>query len=233
MRLLKGLPYRRKELLAGLLLVTICFGLAGFMHAQGPEEFAQSLLLITLEIIIPLTIGSIAAGLLSGDPALDLLLCAHRPAWQTLLSRLLSIGIVGVVLCFSAIFLAAAWDLVLPADGADRLYIGLSPLVFYLGLSSAAALLRGRMMDGVLASLGVMGISLTLLLQIPQLCAANAPGAPCPAWLASPMMTLGNPVDAFWPLNRLVWLLLGLALLGLSLRLARREEALLQEVSTE
>jgi hypothetical protein len=233
MRPLRGLPHRRKELLAGFLLAMICLGSAGFLHAQHADETASALLMVTLEIIAPLNIGLVSAGLLSGDPALDLLLCAHRPAWQTLLVRLLLVGMVGVILSCIALSLASLWGLLLPIDGSDRLYIGLSPLVFYMGLSSAAALLRGRMLDGVLASLGFMGVSLTLLPLIPQLCAAGGPGEPCPGWLASPMMTLGNPMDAYWPLNRLVWLLLGLVLLGLSLRLARREEALLQAVSTE
>ena len=233
MRLLRWLPARRVELLVSLLLALGCFGLTGFLHEQSADEAALLLILVTLEIILPLAMGLLSAGLLAGDPALDLLLSAHRPAWQTLLVRLLFIGGVGVLLSSIALALVAYWDLALPKNGSAQIYIWLSPMVFYMGLSSAMALLRGRMMDGTLAALGVMGVSLMTVTQIPQLCAGNASGEPCIGWLTSPMMTLGNPADAYWPINRLFWLLIGVALLGLSLRLARREESLLHEMSKE
>jgi hypothetical protein len=233
MRLLRRLPTRRVEMLASLLLVLSCLILAGFLNDQFAREASLLLILITLEIILPLAMGLLSAGLLAGDPALDLLLSAHRPAWQTLLERLLFIGGVGALLASVALVLAAGWDLPLPKNGPAQIYIWLSPMGFYMGLSSVAALLRGKMLDGVLAVLGVMGVSLMMVTQIPRLCAGNAPGTPCIGWLASPMMTLGNPTDAYWPINRLLWLLLGVALLSLSLRLVRREEAILHEVSRE
>jgi hypothetical protein len=224
MHLLRWLPARRAELLVSLLLILGCFALTGFLHEQFADEAALLLVLVTLEIILPLAMGLLSAGLLAGDPALDLLFSAHRPAWQTLLERLVFIGAVGVFL---------SRDLPLPKEGSAQMYIWLSPMVFYMGLASAVALLRGRMLDGALAALGVMGASLMMVTQIPRLCAGNPSGTPCLGWLASPMMTLGSPADAYWPLNRLFWLLVGVALLGLSLRLARREEPLLPEVSKE
>jgi len=233
MRLLRRLPARRAELLGSLLLVLGSFGLAAFLHDQSADDAALLLMLVTLEILVPLAMGLLSAGLLAGDPALDLLLSAHRPAWQTLLERLLFVGGVGVLLSCLALGLAAYWDLSLPEDGSAQLYIWLSPMLFYMGLSSAVALLRGRMLDGALVSLGVMGVSLMLVNQIPRLCASATPGDHCLGWLASPMMTLGSPAGVYWPLNRLFWLFVGAALLGLSLRLAGREEPLLREVSTE
>ena len=233
MLLLRRLPSRRVELLISLLLLLGCLALAGFLRDPYVNDAATLLILIILEVILPIGIGLLSAGLLAGDPALDLLLSAHRPAWQVLLERLLFLGAIGALFGSAALVAAERWALPLPKEGSARLYIWLSPVVFYMGLSSAVSLLRGRMQDGVLAVLGSMGVSVMLMSQIPRLCEGNLPGMPCIGWLASPMMTLGNPGDAYWPLNRLLWLGLGLALLALSLRLAQREEALLHEVSNE
>ena len=233
MRLLRPLPFRRSELLFALLLTIGCFGAAGLVHAKGGGQIANWLALITLEIFLPLGLGLVSAGLLAGDPALDLLLSAHCPAWQLLGRRFLFVGGAGALLGSAGLLLAARWGLALPIESAAQVFIWLSPLVFCMGLSSAVALLRGKMLDGALATLGVMGMSLMLLPQIPRLCAGNPPGAACAAWLASPIMTLGNAADTYWPLNRLLWLAVGAALLVLSLKLTRREEALLDETSRE
>ncbi len=230
--LLKWLPYRRVELLVTLLLALACLGLAGFVRAEMSDAAALLLLLITLEIIVPVGMGLLSAGLLAGDPALDILLSAFRPARQVLVDRYLFIGAVAALVCNAALALAVSWHLMLPKDGSAQQFIWLSPLVFNLGLASSVALLRGRMLDGVLTVLGVMGLSLMSLPQMPILCTGSPPGA-CIWWLANPLMTLGNPADAYWPLNRLLWLFLGAGLLALSFRLARREEALLHEVAGE
>ena len=233
MRILRWLPFRRLELLVTLLLSLACLGLAAYVQAEMDERGAALIILITLEIILPMGMGLLAAGLLAGDPALDILLSAHRPAWQALLERLLFIAGAAVWVAWAALALASFWRLPLPKDGSAQLYIWLSPLVFNLGLAGAVSLLRGKMLDGALAVLGVMGASLMLLPQIPRLCAANPPTAPCIWWLVSPLMTLGNPGDAYWPLNRLLWLFVGLGLLALSRSLTRREEPLLHEVAAE
>ena len=233
MKLLRRIPSRRAELLSTLLLVLAFFGLSAFLQDQFAHEAAQLLIMIVLEIILPLGMGLMAAGLLAGDPALDILLSAYRPAWQALLERLLIILAIGVLFSTAAVVLAAHWDIPLPRQGSAQMYIWLSPMLFYMGLGSAVSLVRGKMLDGGMAALVVMGGSLMLMAQIPRLCASAEPDAPCIWWLASPMMTLANPTDIYWPLNRLFWLFLGAGLLALSLRLARREEPLLHEVSSE
>jgi hypothetical protein len=233
MRIFTRLPTRRFELLVTLLLTLACIGLAGYVGAEMDERGAALIIIVTLEIILPVGMGLLAAGLLAGDPALDILLSAHRPARQVLVERLLLIAGAAVLFAWVALSLAAHWRLPLPREGSAQLYFWLSPLVFNLGLGSAVSLLRGKMLDGALAVLAVMGISLMLLPQIPRLCAANPPGVPCIGWLASPLMTLGSPGDAYWPLNRLVWLFLGIGLLALSQRLACREEPLLHEAAAE
>jgi len=233
MVLLRWLPVRRVELLLILLLVLGCFGLAAFLREEFAHEAAQVLMMIVLEILLPLGMGLVSAGVLAGDPALDIVLSAFRPGWRALVERLLFVGGVGALFGTAATVLMVQWNLALPVEGSGRLYIWLSPMAFYMGLGSAVSLVRGKMLDGALAVLGTMGGSLMILAQIPLLCAGAAPGAPCAWWLASPMMTLGNPGEAYWPLNRIFWLFLGVGLLALSLRLARREEPLLHEVSSE
>lgn len=233
MRLLKWLPSRRVELLFTLLVVAACFWAASFFESQHDLTVTALVMTITLEIVLPLGMGLMAAGLMANDPALDIVLSAYRPAWQALVERLLFIGGTGVLLGSAGLSLAALWDLPLSKEGSAQIYIWLSPMLFYLGVSSAVSLLRGRMLDGTLTTLGIMGLSLMLLVQIPLLCNGNAPGEPCIWWLASPIMTLGSPADVYWPVNRLLWLGLGAVLIYLSLRLTRREEPLLHEVSRE
>jgi hypothetical protein len=231
--LIRRLPNRRVELFFSLLLVSVFFGLAGLMRSQHVDDLAYWLGLLTLELILPVVTGLVAAGLLAGDPALDILLSTHRPAWQVLLERLLIIGGIGVLSGSTVLLLAQRWELVMPSAGTDRIFIWLSPMVFCMGLSSTGALLRGRMLDGILVTLGTMGLSLIALPQIPRLCAGAAQAAECTWWLVSPLMTMGNPQAALWPLNRLIWFGLGAFLLAISLKLAQREEPLLQEVKNE
>jgi hypothetical protein len=227
------LPARRVELLVTLLLLIAIFGLVGFLHHQFANDTAFFLVLIVLEIFLPIAMGFQAAILLAEDPALDILLSAYRPAWLALWERLLLTGAIGALFGSAALLLANHWGLTIPKEGSAQVYIWLSPMVFYMGLASTVALLRGRMLDAILSVLGVMGVSLMLLPSIPLLCKGNAPGTPCIGWLASPIMTLGSATDAYWPVNRLLWLILGAALLALSLKLARREEPLLHKVTLE
>jgi hypothetical protein len=233
MFLLKRMPTRRLELLFSLAVVLGMFGLVGVLQRSYAGELAYWLVLLILELILPIAIGTVAAGLLAGDPALDILLSAHRPGWQALVERMLFLGGVGILLGSTVLILAANWGIVLPKLGSDQIYIWLSPMVFCMGLSSAGALVRGRMLDGILLTIGVMGGSLIALTMIPRACAGNAPGEACAMWLLSPVMTLGNAGGAFWPLNRLLWLGLGASLIILSISLSKREEAILQEVASE
>jgi hypothetical protein len=224
-KFLARFPAHRLELLISVLLISASGFLVWLCRSMG--DLSSMLDLVTLELILPLALGLMAAGLLAGDPCLDLLLTTHRPAWRVLLERICWLFVVGSLLGTILLFLSDHWGIYLPRDGTDRLFIWLSPLVFCLGLSSASSLLRGRALDGVLATAAWMGISLVALSQIPRGCASFPPGMSCPLWLASPLMTLGNPGDDFWPLNRIVWLGVGLLLLACSFQLARREEPLL------
>jgi hypothetical protein len=238
MRLLRWLPFRRVELLVTLILLLAALGLSAYVRSEMDPQGAAFIVVIILELILPVGMGLLASGLLAGDPALDIVLSAHRPAWQVLAERLVFIAGVAGLFAWAASALAAYEGLLLPKEGAARGYIWLSPLVFNLGLGSAVSLLRGKMLDGALAVLGGMGASLMLLPLISRQCAArqcaaHAPQAPCMYWLSSPMMTLANPGDLYWPLNRLLWLCVGLGLLALSLRLTQRKERLLHEAAPE
>lgn len=231
MPLIGRFPTRRFELAFCVALLLGCTGLIGLVREQ--RDLSGVLVLLTLELILPLSMGLVAAGLLAGDPALELMLTMHRPVGRVLAERL---GLLfGVAAGFGAGLLALAqrWAIPLPKDGSDPIFIWLSPLVFTLGLANAASLLRGHLLDGAIAAAAVMGLSLLALLQIPQLCASVPEGELCPAWLASPVMSLAGAADPAWPLNRLVWLGLGIGLLALSFVLARREEPLLPQGSLE
>jgi hypothetical protein len=229
--LFKRLPSRRLELVFCLGAVLGFFGLAWLTRQMGDLNYWLGL--ITLEALLPLAVGVVAAGLLAEDPALEILLSAHRPAWQVMIERLLILAALGGLLGVSLTLVASRCGrvlpggIVLPKDGIDRIFIWLPPMVFCLGLASAAALLRGRMLDGVLAISIAIGASLLSPLQIQRLCAGRPEGTACAGWLACPTLTFANPLEPYWPLNRLLWLALGVGLLAASLALARREEPLL------
>jgi hypothetical protein len=230
MHLLKRLPGRRGELLFYLLVFTGFYAVVWVMNYQRLPAMAGSLALMALELLLPLAAGLLVAGSLAGDPALDLLLSAHRPAWQVMGERLLIVGGLWMAIGSGALLLAHQWGVDLPHEGLDQIFIWLSPLLFLMGLANAAALLRGRKMDGVLAVMGAVGAALITLPRIPALCSSVSP---CWWWLANPLMTMGDAGDSIWPLNRLLWLALGAALLVASLKLAQREEQILQPAGEE
>jgi hypothetical protein len=223
--LFKRLPSRRLELVFCLGTVLGFFSLAWLTRQMGDLNYWLGL--ITLEALLPLAVGVVAAGLLAEDPALEILLTAHRPAWQVMIERLVILAALGGLLGVSLTLAASKWGIAFPKDGVDRIFIWLSPMVFCLGLASAAALLRGRMLDGALAISIAIGASLLSPLQIQRLCAGRPEGTACAGWLPCPTLTLANPLEPYWPLNRLLWLGLGVGLLLASLFLAQREEPLL------
>jgi hypothetical protein len=222
---LRRFPARRPELVGCLLI--LLGALAGVWALRGQMDLARLLALFTLEMLLPLGMGLLAAGCLAGDPILDLLLSAHRPAWQVLLERLAFLLALSGLVGWLALRLCERWELPLPIRAEDRLFIWFSPLVFCLGLASAAALLRGRALDGGLSLMAWMGGALVTTPLITHHCTAASPGGACIWWLVNPLATLGGGLGQVWPFNRLLWLSLGVGLLTLSLYLAQREEALL------
>jgi hypothetical protein len=225
MGLLRRFPARRAELI-GCLLVLLGM-LAGVYALRMQPDFAGLLALFTLELLLPLGMGLMAAGCLAGDPILDILLTAHRPAWQVLVERLAFLLALGGLIGWMALRLFERWQLPLPIRAEDRLFIWLSPLLVCLGLASAVSLLRGRTLDGGMSVVALMGGALVTAPFVPYGCAATPPGGLCVWWLVNPLATLGGGLGRTWPFNRLLWLILGVGLLALSLYLARREEALL------
>jgi hypothetical protein len=225
MGLLRRFPARRTELL-GCLLVLLGM-LAGVGALRQQMDLASLLALFTLELLLPLGMGLMAAGCLAGDPILEILLTAHRPAWQVLVERLAFLLALGGLLGWMALRLMERWQVPLPIRAEDRLFIWLSPLLFCLGLGSAIALLRGRMLDGGLMVITLMGGSLVTVPFVTHGCAATPPGGLCVWWLVNPLATLGGGLGHVWSFNRLLWLGMGVGLLTLSINLARREEALL------
>lgn len=221
---LRQLPRHRQELgLATLIVLGSLVPIRFYRnHQMGP-----TLALLVLESLLPLAVSSVAAGLLAGDPALDLLLSVPQPAARTLAGRLAVVLACGGLLGITVQGLVGAWEILLPVRGWLRIWIWLTPTLLLTGISTAGALVRGRMVDGLVAVLSVWGGALLITPYIGQLC-PPAPTQRCAVALATPAMTLLRPGDPYWPLNRLIWLGVGLLLLVIGLALAGREERLVE-----
>ena len=227
--LFKRLPDRHVELLVLALLSLGAICLQWLMRSQAE---ASRLAIIALEIMLPVGGGLVVPGLLAEDPALELLLSAPRPTRRTLAERVaLALGI-SAFLTASLNLLAGRWGILIPHTGARQLLIWISPLVFFSGLSSAAALLRGRTLDGSLAVLGVCGFFLITTPLLLSAC-ADLQGDACPWALFTPLLTYLQPQAPAWLASRLLWLCLGFLLLLISLRLSGREELLIQTLQPE
>ncbi len=223
------LPSRRLELGLATLAVA-ALALAVGLTRNGPT--AAGLAVIVLELIMPLLLALPAAGLLAGDPALDLLLSVPRPAPRTLAGRLALLLAWGAALGFGLQALAGAWRVALPQPGPGQPLIWAAPLLLYSGLATTGALVRGRMLDGAALALGAGMLALLSQPFIAAACAGVA-GSACLGAAVSPALTMLRPTDPYWPANRLLWLMVGALLLGGGLALAGREERLLLAAKEE
>ena len=221
--LLKPLPGRRLEL--GLTVLSIV-GLSILIWWRREDPAMRSaLVLTTLELMLPLGLGIVTAGLLADDPALDLLLSVPQPAPRTLTQRL---GIVlgcGLALSLAVQGLADLWGIPLPIRGLQQILIWATPTSFLTGIAVASSLVRGRMSDGLTAVLGAWGAMLVSIPIVDRACLLLA-GKRCVGALFCPALTQIRPLDGNWALNRLIWLSAGLLLLGIGLALAGDEERL-------
>jgi len=227
---LARLPYRRSEILIAVLLMS---GMIGLLWLTRRGDSGTRISIAAIEIFLPTLMGIIAAGLLADDPVLELLLTAPRPTQYILVDRII------VVLGFGAIFgiavqlLTKTWGIFLPHEGINQAFIWISPLVFYTGASSAVSLVRGRMLDGVMLCLVV---SVAALLSGPII-AASCQGSLLISgcWLAvlNPLMTSSTPYAPFWPVNRVLWFVLGVLLVGASLFLAGNGERFFRDTPVE
>lgn len=227
--LFRRLPERHVELLVLALLTLGAICLLWLMRLQ--EESAR-FTLIFLEIMLPVGGGLATSGLLAEDPVLELLLSAPRPNRNTLAERVLIAMGISVFLAGSVNFLTGRWGIPLPLTGARQLLVWISPLVFFGGLSSATALLRGRALDGSLAVVGACGFFLVVTPMLVSPC-RELQGNACPKALLTPLITFILPQAPNWLANRFLWLSLGILLLLVSLRLSGREEHLIQGVQPE
>jgi hypothetical protein len=191
------------------------------------QQTGRVLALVALELLLPLCVGTVAAGLFAGDPALDLLLSTPQPPWHTLAQRLAVVLGWGAVLGLIVQGGTDMWELPLAAHGLSQVLIWATPMLFLTGVATAGALVRGLVTDGLIAILVVLGWALSIIPYIRRVC-AQAPSEQCVAALVTPAMTLMRPLDRYWPLNRLIWLTAGLLLLAAGLVLTRREERLVQ-----
>ena len=224
------LPHRRLEI---SIVALVILALIGLLWVSRASESGTRISITAMELLVPLLVGILAAGLLADDPALELLLTAPRPTRHILADRLIIVLTLGVFSCLGLQLLTNIWGIFVPYDGIDQAFIWISPLSFYTGASSSAALIRGRMLDGVIVCLI---ISVVALFSGPLL-AARCQGPPLIAgcWLAvlNPLMTSSIPYDPFWPANRVLWFVSGALLVGASLLLAGQGERLFHDTPVE
>lgn len=224
------IPHRRTEILIALL---VTLGLMGLLWVTREGDYGPPISIAAIEYLVPLLIGIISAGLLADDPTLELLLTAPRPTHLILAERIFIMLVLGALLCIVLQVLANTWGVFLPYYGIDQAFIWISPLVFFCGVSSAASLIRGRMLDGVIVCLIVTGMALLSNPLIVMSCQQSSLKGGC--WMAifNPLVTSILPYDPYWPINRTLWLVLGALLIGASLLLARQGERLFQTTPVE
>ncbi len=215
------LPGRKWE----LLLVTLLYaGLLGLAIWNRTEPAALYVVLFTLELGLPVALAVVASGLMANDPVLDLLLSVAQPPSRTLLQRLGAVLGYGLLLAVLMLLAARWWEMALPIVGVQAVLIWVAPAVLFVGVATAGALLRGRMLDGValvLSSGGMTLLTLTLQSECPM-----GLEHPCYVALVTPLMTLLRPHDPLWLANRLLWSAVGGALMVVGLWLVRQEEQL-------
>jgi ABC-type transport system involved in multi-copper enzyme maturation permease subunit len=206
----------------------LILGMIGFVWVNRFLEDATKIVVFTLESLMPLLFGIVAAGLLADDPTLELLLSMPRPASKILFGRLLSVMGVGALLGFAMQILAHTWNIYVPYEGIEQMLIWLAPLIFFVGLSSAVGLTRGRMLDGVMICISLWVTFFVIARIIIGKCQEMPVGSVCLWMLTSPFVTPLQSVDSLWLANRLAWIALGAGLLWVSLQLAQNEDRLVQ-----
>jgi len=224
------LPHRRLEISIAALVI---LALIGLLWVSRASESGTRISITAMELLVPLLVGILAAGLLADDPALELLLTAPRPTRYILAERLIIVLTLGAFSCLALQLLTNRWGIFVPYEGIDQAFIWLSPLFFYAGASSSASLIRGHMLDGVIVCL----IASVVGLLSGPIIAASCQGSPLFAgcWLAvfNPLMTSSTPYDPFWPVNRVLWFVIGVLLVGASLLLAGQGERLFHDTPIE
>jgi hypothetical protein len=220
----KWLPTRRLEM--GLTTLFI-LGLLLVVRWTRDQQGGPVVVLVTLEMLLPLAVGVTAAGLLAGDPALDLLLSVSQPVTRTLAERLAIVLGWGGLLGLTVQGLIGAWETPLPVQGLSRVLIWVAPALFLTGVATAGALVRGYLMDGLVAVMGILGWMLLTMLYVGYAC-PEGPAERCAIALVTPAMTLLRPSDPLWLFNRLIWSVIGLLLLATGLALTGREEQLVE-----
>ena len=146
--LIRRLTFRRLEMSFGSVVI---IGLTGLMWQKGASEEGIWIAIFILEFMLPITAGMITSGLLAGDPVIELLMSASRSAARILLERLTTVVGLGSLLAGLVMFVAKLRLISLPQPGIEGLFTWLSPMLFFAGVGTTGALLRGRMVDGVIA----------------------------------------------------------------------------------
>ena len=224
--LIRWLPNHQLDL---LLTAIWGFGMIGVIWVYQ-DTIPSLLLLATMELLLPSILSILAAGLIINDPVLDILLSVSQPIWHTIMQRFLLICAIAGLLGVTYQILANTWVKEMPILGWQQTLIWGAPTLFYMGLATIVAIIRGYT-NALVVALGFWGVNLLSLALIPTACRSVALNQTCWSAVISPVLTLLRPQDPNWLLNRFIWLSIGLLCLLGTLVLARREERLITAAS--
>ena len=185
--------------LAVLLLVVL-------LRSDSADAAAEATVL--LELLTPLPLLLISAGLLQSDPALSLIATRPVPLGHLLLARW-ALAITGVLIVPSGAHLVTAF---VNPEVSLSVLTWLAPAAFLSALAITAAAVTANTAAGIGTAIGYWAASLLLTPMLQDTCTSSLP-AMCTAAVWSSAYSLLAPAGPGWEINRIGLLLGTLALL--------------------
>lgn len=190
---------------------------------HGADNEAPAYLLAYGEILLPVLLSGITAGIVFNDPMRELWLVAPYPFWRMVRLRL-GFVIVSAALAWAVLLLGTVALGRLAGEGVWHLFIGGITTCYALGALGfwAALRLHSKLSGGML----VAALWAGALIFRKELLAF-------PTVLFHPFLTFEAPTSEWWLVNRLLLACVALLCTWSGLRLARHEEALLPSASDD
>lgn len=174
---------------------------------------------VLLELLTPLPLVLVSAGLLQGDVALPLIV-ATRTRISSLLVARWALALAGALVVPAALHLVAA---VTDLGSSPGVLTWLAPAAFLGALSILTAALTTSSSAGIGAAIGYWALSLLLTPVLREACAGVLPGV-CTVAVWSSSYGLISAAGTGWEANRAVLLLAAVALLAMTCVLYRNPE---------
>lgn len=197
------------------LLTLLCAALILLNRAQPAN--ARMVVMVYLEVLLPALTAWAASSLLVGDPTLELHLTAPRRPGRTLLERYALLLGTAAVWTLAMLVWTRAWEITVapPAGWLRWALVWAAPTTGLSALAGWAALASRS------PTVGAMTATLPWSTQLVFREWFMATPARRTVFL---FLSLAAPGSPQWPLNRALWLTLGIIFLALSLRLLQDEE---------